>query len=204
MFDSNHFTLSSMFSFQNAGPLNRKAVYTGTLVLFSICTFIYLWELDRITTQTTSQILVNFQAVAGGKFYRLPPDKENTATQPYSSLVFMEAFPMETSLVNGATEMPQNTRHYLRNTMKQDQLNSCMPVHCHKTLVDTIDWVTVAKIFASRNEQRKGPFGCSFCCWHHQRLHLTGLEIKKIVRSPFGDQLEKYSRHMQIFSCQFV
>ena len=32
----------------------------------------------------------------------------------------------------------------------------------------------------------------------------TGLEIKKILRSPFGDQLEKYSRQMQILSRQFV
>jgi len=32
----------------------------------------------------------------------------------------------------------------------------------------------------------------------------AGLEIKKIVRSPFGDQLEKFSRQMQIFSRQFV
>ena len=32
----------------------------------------------------------------------------------------------------------------------------------------------------------------------------TGLEIKKILWSPFGDQLEKYSRQMQIFSRQFV
>ena len=31
-----------------------------------------------------------------------------------------------------------------------------------------------------------------------------GLEIKKILRSLFGDQLEKYSRQMQIFSRQFV
>ena len=27
---------------------------------------------------------------------------------------------------------------YLRNMMKQDRLNSCMLVHCHKTLADTI------------------------------------------------------------------
>ena len=33
---------------------------------------------------------------------------------------------------------------------------------------------------------------------------LTGLEIKKILRSPFGDKLEKYSRQVQIFICQFV
>ena len=34
---------------------------------------------------------------------------------------------------------------------------------------------------------------------------ITGLEIKKkILRLPFGDQLEKYSRQMQMFSRQFV
>ena len=43
--------------------------------------------------------------------------------------------------------------------MKQDQLNSCMLVHCHKTLADTIDHVAIAKTFASTNEQRKGHFG---------------------------------------------
>ena len=32
----------------------------------------------------------------------------------------------------------------------------------------------------------------------------AGLEIKKILRSPFGDQLEKYSRQMQIFSRRFL
>ena len=32
----------------------------------------------------------------------------------------------------------------------------------------------------------------------------TGLEIKKIFRSPFGDQPEKYSRQMKISSRQFV
>ena len=34
MFDSNNFTLSSMFSFQNAWPIKRKAVYTLSLVHF--------------------------------------------------------------------------------------------------------------------------------------------------------------------------
>ena len=33
---------------------------------------------------------------------------------------------------------------------------------------------------------------------------ITGLEIKKILKSPFGDQLEKNSRQMQSFSRQFV
>ena len=32
----------------------------------------------------------------------------------------------------------------------------------------------------------------------------TGLEIKKILRSPFGNRLEKYSHQMQIFGRQFV
>ena len=36
------------------------------------------------------------------------------------------------------------------------------------------------------------------------KFYKTGLEIKKILRSPSGDQLEKYSHQMQIFSCQFV
>ena len=33
---------------------------------------------------------------------------------------------------------------------------------------------------------------------------VEGVEIKKILRSPFDDQLEKYSHQMQIFSRQFV
>ena len=35
-------------------------------------------------------------------------------------------------------------------------------------------------------------------------FHKTGLKIKKILRSPFGDQLMKFSHQMQIFSRQFV
>ena len=31
---------------------------------------------------------------------------------------------------------------------------------------------------------------------------LSGLVIKKILRLPFGNQVEKYNRQMQIFSCQ--
>ena len=37
-----------------------------------------------------------------------------------------------------------------------------------------------------------------------QQVAVPGLEIKKTLRSPFGNQLEKYSRQMQIFSRQFV
>ena len=31
-----------------------------------------------------------------------------------------------------------------------------------------------------------------------------GSKFKKILSSPDGDQLKKYSRQMQIFTCQFV
>ena len=41
------------------------------------------------------------------------------------------------------------------------------------------------------------PFSC-------HNLANAGLEIKKILKSPFGDQLEKNSRQMQSFSRQFV
>ena len=37
-----------------------------------------------------------------------------------------------------------------------------------------------------------------------KKLPNAGLKIKKILRLPCGDQLEKYSRQMQIFSRQFV
>ena len=33
---------------------------------------------------------------------------------------------------------------------------------------------------------------------------MQGSKLKKILRSPCCDQLEKYSRQMQIFSRQFV
>ena len=37
-----------------------------------------------------------------------------------------------------------------------------------------------------------------------KKLPNARLEIKNILRSPFGNQLEKYSRQMQIFSRPFV
>ena len=37
-----------------------------------------------------------------------------------------------------------------------------------------------------------------------KKLPNTGLETKKILRSSFGNQREKYGHQMQIFSCQFV
>ena len=48
-------------------------------------------------------------------------------------------------------------------------------------------------------------------CWYSSSFtfswpnsYKAGFEIKKIPQSPFGNQLEKYSRQMQIFSHQFV
>ena len=59
-FDSNNFTLSSMFSFQNVWPIKTKAVYTS--VLFHI----FFHFLVKIGSDH-NLILVNLQAVAGGK-----------------------------------------------------------------------------------------------------------------------------------------
>ena len=77
--------MSSMLSFQNAWPIKREAVYT--LVHFHI----FIYYLNRIGSQLayffnkTYSMLVNLQAISGGKkccfdrkFYRLPPDEENT------------------------------------------------------------------------------------------------------------------------------
>ena len=47
----------------------------------------------------------------------------------------------------------------LRSTMKQDRLNNCLLMHCHKSIADTLDTVKIAKRFACSNEQRKGHFG---------------------------------------------
>ena len=88
----------------------------------------------------------------------------------------------------------------LRNTMKQDWLNNCMLVYCHKTLADVTDPIAITRTFASANDkslfktrnkvhswlnwdilffyQHSFPHPlwkailCSFCCWHHWRLHL--------------------------------
>ena len=41
----------------------------------------------------------------------------------------------------------------LRNTMKQDWLNICLLVYCHKTLADATDPVAITKTFASANNK---------------------------------------------------
>ena len=43
--------------------------------------------------------------------------------------------------------------------MKQDRLNNCLLLHCHKSTTDALDTVKIAKRFASANELRKGHFG---------------------------------------------
>ena len=45
-------------------------------------------------------------------------------------------------------------KNYLRSTMKQDCLNNCQLMYCHKSITDTLDTVKVA----CANEQRKGYF----------------------------------------------
>ena len=52
---------------------------------------------------------------------------------------------------------PQTTQElYLRSTMKQDRLNNCLVMYCHKSITDTLATMKTAKRFACANEQRKG------------------------------------------------
>ena len=46
-------------------------------------------------------------------------------------------------------------KNYMRSTMRQDCLNSCMLLHCHKPHTDTIESEEIAKSFVSVNEQHK-------------------------------------------------
>ena len=50
-------------------------------------------------------------------------------------------------------------KNYMRSTMRQDRLNNCMLLHCHKPHADTIESEEIAKSFVSVNEQRKHFFG---------------------------------------------
>ena len=43
---------------------------------------------------------------------------------------------------------PQTTQElYLRSTMKQDRLNNCLLMHCHKSITDTLATMKIAKRF---------------------------------------------------------
>ena len=54
---------------------------------------------------------------------------------------------------------PRRLKNYLRSTMKQDRLNNCLLMHCHRSITDTLNTVKIEKRFACANEQRKGHFG---------------------------------------------
>ena len=49
-------------------------------------------------------------------------------------------------------------KNYLGSTMKQDRLNNCLLIHCHKLITDTLDTVKIAKRFTCANEQHKGLY----------------------------------------------
>jgi len=48
---------------------------------------------------------------------------------------------------------------FLRSTMNQNRLNNCLPLHCRKSIMDTLDTVDIAKKFVCANQQRKRHFG---------------------------------------------
>lgn len=43
--------------------------------------------------------------------------------------------------------------------MKQDRLNICLILHCHKCVTDTSNIADISKKFVNANEQRKRNFG---------------------------------------------
>ena len=75
-FDSNNFTLTSTFSFQNAWPIKRKAVYT--LVIFHILIH-FLLRIKKDHNLPIKRLQAVRSVASGGKFYCLRPDRENTA-----------------------------------------------------------------------------------------------------------------------------
>ena len=50
-------------------------------------------------------------------------------------------------------------KNYLRSTIKQNRLNNCLFMHCHKSIMGTLYTVKIAKRFARANELCKGHFG---------------------------------------------
>ena len=61
-----------------------------------------------------------------------------------------------TSVTSERTAL-RRLKNYLRSTMKQDCLNNCLLMHCHKSIMGALDPVKIA----CANEQRKGHFGKS-------------------------------------------
>ena len=48
---------------------------------------------------------------------------------------------------------------YLRSTMTEKRLNNCLMLHVHKEFTDSLDLISVAKIFVSAYDERKKYFG---------------------------------------------
>ena len=53
----------------------------------------------------------------------------------------------------------------LRNTVKQDRLNKCMLVHCHKTLADATDPIAITR----RSQEQKTKV-----CLKHETKYIAG------------------------------
>ena len=49
-------------------------------------------------------------------------------------------------------------KNYLRSTMKQDRLNNCLLMHCHKSIMDALDTVKIAKRFACGQQSTQRTF----------------------------------------------
>ena len=47
-------------------------------------------------------------------------------------------------------------KNYLRSTMRQDCLNKCLLMHCDESIMDTLDTVKIAKMFACAIKNAKG------------------------------------------------
>ena len=86
----------------------------------------------------------------------------------------------------------------------------CILIANEHILHNTWWWlIAVVKIYGVIGNIRPGYLKTEMWVFSHHFVHnsqymITGLETKKILKSPFGDQLEKNSRQMQSFSRQFV
>ena len=94
------------------------------------------------------------QKFGGGQNPPPPPTHTHTHTRvllPKNTLTYVFDNTCDISAYFSALRQLKN---YLRSTMKQDCLNNCQLMYCHKSITDTLDTVKVA----CANEQRKGYF----------------------------------------------
>ena len=68
-------------------------------------------------------------------------------------------FPVESATSERTFSVLRRLKNYLRSTMKQDSVNNCLIICCHKSIMNTLDTVKIAKRYAYANELRKGHFG---------------------------------------------